>query len=108
MMIGNQAGGVAYFKGTFPVSVGPEYETIEGINIYPNPTKENLTLDLGTNHLKNASVKVLDLLGKIITHQKVSSSKTTLNLNALNLNQGVYLVKFTNDLGSKVFKVVKE
>lgn len=106
MMIGNQAGGVAYFKGAYPVSVGPEYETIAGINIYPNPTKELLTLDLGTNNLKNASIKVLDLLGKTITTQKVSSNKTSINLNGL--TQGIYLVKFTNDLGSKVFKVVKE
>jgi hypothetical protein len=106
MMIGNQAGGIAYFKGTYPVSIGPEYETIAGINIYPNPTKELLTLDLGTNNLKNASIRVLDLLGKTISNQKVSSSKTTLNLNGL--TQGIYLVKFTNDLGSKVFKVVKE
>tara|TARA_R110001592_G_scaffold165164_3_gene399381 strand:- start:5177 stop:6082 length:906 start_codon:yes stop_codon:yes gene_type:complete len=106
MMIGNQAGGVAYFKGADAVISVEEYKMLEGIFVYPNPAKEQLTLDLGANNLKNASVKVLDLLGKTITHQKVSSSKTTISLNGL--NQGVYLVKFTNDLGSKVFKVVKE
>jgi type IX secretion system substrate protein len=106
MMIGNDAGGISYFKGTFPVSVGPEYEKLEGINLYPNPTKELLTIDLGTNNLKNASLQVLDLLGKTITTQKVSASKTTINLNGL--SQGVYLVKFSSELGSKVFKVLKE
>lgn len=106
MMIGNDAGGISYFKGTFPVSVGPEYEKLEGINLYPNPTKELLTIDFGTNNLKNASLQVLDLLGKTITYQKLSASKTTISLNGL--SQGVYLVKFSNDLRSKVFKVVKE
>lgn len=106
MMIGNQSGGISYFKGADAVISVEEYKILEGITVYPNPTKELLTLDLGTNYLKNASVKVFDLLGKTIFNQKVSSNKTTINLNGL--NQGVYLVKFTNDLGSKVFKVVKE
>jgi len=106
MMIGNDAGGISYFKGTFPVSVGPEYEKIEGVNLYPNPIKDILTIDFGTNNLKNASLQVLDLLGKTITYQKLSANKTTISLNGL--SQGVYLVKFSSELGSKVFKVVKE
>ena len=105
-MIGNQAGGIAYFKGVDAVISVEEYKMLEGIFVYPNPAKDQLTLDLGTNNLKNASVKVLDLLGKTLTHQKVSSNKTTISLNGL--RQGIYLVKFTNNLGSKVFKVVKE
>lgn len=106
MMIGNQSGGISFFNGTFPVSIEEEEDDLNEISIYPNPTKDIITIDFGTSQLKNAKIKVLDLIGKTINHQKVSTNKTTINLTGL--NKGVYLVKFTNNFGSKVFKVVKE
>ena len=50
--------------------------------------------------------EILDLLGKEIHTQQVNSQKTTINLSKY--SKGIYLIKFSNDLGSKVYKIIKE
>ncbi len=108
MLVGNYSGGVAFYKGdTNTVIIGiKENLKINEILIYPNPTKNIINIDLGNNDLKNAKIEVIDLLGKIIVTEIVSNSKITLNVNQY--SQGIYLVKFSNNLGSKVYKVIKE
>ena len=107
MLIGNYSGGVAFYKGNNTVHVGLE-ETIKitELNIYPNPTKNSITIDSQKNEINNAKIKITDLLGKTLNNQKIVNQKTTINLN--NFSQGIYLIQFSNDFGSKVFKVVKE
>jgi hypothetical protein len=108
MLVGNYSGGVAFFKGdTNKVIIGiKENSSISELLIYPNPTKNIINIDLGNNDLKNATIQVIDLLGKIIVTEQVNNSKITLNVNQY--AQGIYLVKFSNNLGSKVYKVIKE
>jgi len=108
MLVGNYSGGVAFFKGdTNKVIIGiQENLTIDEITIYPNPTNDIINIDLGNNDLKNAKIQVVDLLGKIVATEQVNTSKITLNVNQY--SQGIYLVKFSNNIGSKVYKIVKE
>ena len=108
MLVGNYSGGVAFYKGdTSAVVISvKENKIISELGIYPNPTKNNITLDLGNNDINNARIEITDLLGKTIYYQKVSEKKITLSLG--NYSRGVYLIKFSNNIGSKVYKVVKE
>jgi len=106
MLVGNYSGGVAFYKGSSSPSTVITENNITEFNIYPNPTKNTITINLGNNNLKNANFKVIDLLGKEIHTQQVNSQKTTINLSKY--SKGIYLIKFSNDLGSKVYKIIKE
>jgi len=74
--------------------------------ISPNPTNGILKIDLGNNNLNHTTIQVIDLFGKVIFGEQVRSQKNTLNLR--NYSKGIYLIKFSNKTGSKVYKVIKD
>lgn len=108
LLIGNYSGGVSFYKGnsTLPPIGVKEINSLSELKIYPNPTQNSIVVDLQQNKIKNASIQVLNLLGKTLVQQKVSTQQTTLNFNSF--SKGIYIVQFTNGLGSKIHKVVKE
>jgi len=108
MLLGNQSGGLTYFDGsdTIVTTIETKINTIDEINLYPNPTNGLINVNFGKNNIKNATLQVIDLLGKVIQTKQVITKKTILNLN--NYSKGIYLVKFSNENGNKIYKVVKE
>lgn len=108
MLVGNQSGGLTYFDGsdTIVVAIKENINQISEVNLYPNPTKNLVNIDFGNNNLKNANIQIVDLFGKVLQNVTVNTRKTTINLN--NYSAGIYLVKFTNQNGNKVYKIVKE
>jgi hypothetical protein len=63
------------------------------ITIYPNPTKEQITIDCGT--LSNASgwsYKIVNTLGQEVLNGEINSQQNLVSLNSLN-GTGVYFVK---------------
>jgi hypothetical protein len=105
MIIGNQAGGVAFFEGKPAAISVEEIKQWSNINIYPNPTQNTVSIDLGNNSISNARLELMDLLGKPLIQKQVQHS--TEKINMVDVPQGIYLLKFTNKEGSKVFKLVK-
>lgn len=106
LLVGNYSGGVAYYRGDFTTAVKEKASNLTEINIYPNPAYNTINIDLGTNDINNASIQLLDLVGKTIYNQTVTNSKVSFDLN--NLSQGVYLIMFKNNLGIQVRKMVKK
>jgi len=106
LLIGNYSGGVAYYKGDFTTSKIDILETLTDINIYPNPANNYINIDLGVNQLNNASIEIIDLLGKTIYSQNVNTNSVILNIQ--DYSQGIYLVKFNNSIGTKIQKVIKK
>ena len=106
MLIGNYSGGVAFYNGSNSnsSSIEQKYGLTE-IKIYPNPTKNTITINIQENALNNASVKIIDLLGKEIYSQKINHQITTLNM--MNYAKGIYCIKFSNNKGSRLSKIVK-
>ena len=76
------------------------------INIYPNPSKNTITIDLGSNNLQNASIQLINVLGEVIFYQTIIQQKNTIDLS--NYPIGNYLIQFNNNKGSKTLKIVKE
>ncbi len=71
--------------------------------IYPNPTKGNLTIDLGKNY-RNAEISVYDLAGKTIFSQNYTSTqKQDIHLS---VPTGVYLVKIKLDNQKPITKKI--
>lgn len=71
------------------------------ITLYPNPFKDTISLDNASNI---ASIELYDISGKLLG----SFSKPESNLNLSHLQQGVYLLKITTDVGASTRKIVKQ
>ncbi len=87
-------------------TIGIKENELSNLLVYPNPIQNTITIDVGNNQLTNASLDVIDMTGRSLINQRINSQNTQLNLS--HLSKGIYFINFRNNLGSKVFKVVKE
>ncbi len=77
------------------------FNTIDGLTMYPNPSNGN-TLYFSTAANAELDVQVYDMLGKQVIKSKVSNNA----LNISGLNQGVYIVKVTEEGKTATRKLV--
>lgn len=77
---------------------------ISDIKVYPNPAKENVSIEMSKGN--NNIITILDLSGKTI--ETVNTSKTITTLNTSNLTSGIYFIQITNEFGSITKKLVIE
>ena len=89
------------------VVLGIEEEQINlDVQVYPNPTTSNLTLNVGQHELTNLEFQVLDMLGKIIENKKITSTIETIEMD--NLPDATYfLTVIYNEQSIKTFKIIK-
>jgi hypothetical protein len=73
------------------------------INVYPNPTKNNITVEVLDADLENGSIKVYDCMGREINNTKISNSKTNFDLKG---ESGIYFIKIYNNGTSFVRKIL--
>ncbi|MDG1841608.1 MAG: peptide-N-glycosidase F-related protein [Crocinitomicaceae bacterium] len=70
------------------------------INIFPNPTKQNCTIEVSGSVYNNAHLTIYDLMGKELLSQKMNSSQffAETNINMSDFKSGTYIVKIiTNE-----------
>jgi endonuclease I len=75
----------------------------EAFNLYPNPTKSNVTIKL--NRPQQTKIEVYDILGKKV-HQEVISRTKEINTNRL--KSGIYILKITQGNKTTSKKLVKQ
>jgi len=75
----------------------------ESIYIYPNPTKDNLTIE--TNSNTEQRLEILNLIGQTI-YTTIINKKVVINTSAF--AKGVYILKLSSDKETVVRKFVKE
>ena len=80
------------------------FELSSKLSIYPNPTKNLVTLAL--NGIDFTKVSLFDLNGRTIQTVNANSNKTTLDLSGL--TSGIYLAKLETADGTAIQKIVKE
>jgi len=94
-----------------PVVTGIEkdIELISEYNVYPNPVKNNLTIDLNLNEPAHVNVFVTDILGnKVaqINNQELNSGANTLKWNSNNISNGIYLLNIKTNNSLQVEKLI--
>jgi len=73
------------------------------ISIYPNPTKDNLTIE--TNFNTEQRIEIINLMGQTI-YTSYINKKAVINTSAF--ANGVYILKLSSDKETVVRKFVKE
>ncbi len=93
---------------TIENSTGIRVITTEGFNLYPNPTQDNVTLDLSSLNESRVEVRVYDMMGRTALESPYTSISGTkqLSLSTSGLAAGVYTVE-VNGSASYVQKLVK-
>ncbi len=82
-----------------------EQTTLNGISLYPNPTKDNFTITFGEIE-GDKSVVIMDASGKVL--QTLESSITTLNVPLNKYAKGIYFVQIKTINGNYMQRVIKE
>lgn len=94
------------FKTTPDILGVPVTSLGSSISIYPNPTNNNFTIDLGREYF-DVNVQVLNILGQIITSETYTSAKTIEQ--EINTSAGIYFVKVsTVKEGSITIRIIKQ
>ena len=83
-------------------SLSVSENAIAGLNVYPNPTTGIFYVETALNGVKN--ITVYDILGKQVLNTTTSSTE----INAANLNSGLYIVKITEDGKTATKKLIIE
>jgi hypothetical protein len=81
------------------------------ISVYPNPTSNELNIDIYTTKAENATVKVLDMSGRILKeiHTKLVVGANSIQTNIGELASGIYTVQILeNNKITQVSKVEKK
>lgn len=88
-------------------SVQSPLEYLDGkITVFPNPSSEFFEIDLKNDHYIGAELKVVDVMGRIVFQEKVSSPKFSIDMS--NQIEGYYfLVLRHNDITNSVKLSVK-
>jgi hypothetical protein len=101
------------FNCVYDFTIGlKEHSKLSLLNIYPNPTKDKVTISLSELDLRNSnSIKklyIVNALDQLYLSKDINSS-TLLNIDLSNLPKGIYFLKLVDeDLRSFTSKIVLE
>lgn len=78
---------------------------ISDYEIYPNPNNGNFTIEI-FNSTNNSQFEIANIQGQIVYKQNISSGESKMEINNINLSQGVYFARILSDYGCKTKKIV--
>lgn len=83
-----------------------ENEINSDVRLYPNPFKNNLTLELSNELSPNSKLTIINTLGQIVFIYQEPKNKQEIDLSFL--SRGVYYLTLEGKHGRKVVKFIKE
>lgn len=84
-----------------------EFFLDNGITIFPNPTRDQLTIKTANANVLPDSYEVYNVLGQSVTQRSISSAED-LTLNTSEYSNGVYFIKIKKDDASLTLRFVKQ
>lgn len=76
------------------------------ITAYPNPTIENVKLNIGNYKTDNLSYQLYDVSGKLLENKKIESTETVIYMEKFD-HAAYFLKVIDNNKEVKVFKIIK-
>ncbi len=96
--------GIPNFETALDIGLSVPEENFIQFKVFPNPVQSLLTIQIPQSS-EPTTLKVYNVIGKLILEQDISQSETTLNM--ASMASGVYILSFENDNASKQFKLIK-
>jgi type IX secretion system substrate protein/beta-propeller repeat-containing protein len=75
------------------------------LNLYPNPTNGQFSIDLGEN-FSETNIQIFDLGGRVV-YQKIIENKRLVSLD-LKAQKGIYFVRISTEKKQSTFKLIKQ
>jgi hypothetical protein len=100
LVLGNYAGGIAFFNSTNVNSVGVEEQSLSDILIYPNPVSGFLTIARNDHDATQVTVKLLDMMGKEIYTN--TTFNNTIQIDMIPYSKGIYILRLEDKQGINV------
>ena len=94
-----------------PLSISETVLKSENVKIYPNPSKDNATINYTLTHHTHVSINITDLNGKIVSSQvneESTAGSYSKKLELSSLNTGTYFIKIKTDDNTVTKKLVIE
>lgn len=103
---GSVAQGVQHAYEIFTVGI-KETELNISLSVFPNPTTDNLTLQISDYNNEKLSFQLFDIQGKQLSNGQIVAQQTQINLNSL--PTATYFINVVNQENKKVqsFKIIK-
>ncbi len=97
-------------RAVFDPAIGiEENEDVSGVNIYPNPTNDNLNINFVSKEDQNVTINVIGVDGALVFSENLSTkvgqaNKTTVDFT--NLAKGIYMVQLVGSNSALTQRVV--
>lgn len=103
LFIGNYAGGLAFYNSSNVNSVGLFDNIFENkINVFPNPVKDELSINFDSNVIECLTYSITDVLGKEI--YKISSYNKSIRIQTSQFDSGIYFLSIHSVQHSQVYQ----
>lgn len=100
-VIGNERGGIRFYSldtNTVFTNRILKPETL-AISLYPNPTKDYITLGFEENINGNIQIQIVNALGQIVQNQQLSNVNQQERIELNNLPEGMYFCRVQSEKG---------
>lgn len=100
LILGNYAGGLAFFNSTNVNSVGVEEEQFSDISVYPNPVSDLLTIARKDHDASEITLKLFDIMGREVYTNTTFNNRIQIDMSPY--SKGLYILKLENKEGANV------
>ena len=86
-----------------------ENKVIENVDVYPNPTKGNVSIEFLSASNQKTNVTIIDVLGNVvrIDSYQIQQGKNILKIDISNQANGIYFVKIVSKEGNYTARIIK-
>ena len=83
---------------------GMNENSAQQMHVYPNPAKNQITIESSDKIDQNGTISIVNLIGKIVVSEPLISNKQTIKIE--NLKNGIYFVNIKTKEGTTTQKVI--
>lgn len=90
------------------VSIKEKSKTLMNVHIYPNPSNNQITIEINSTLKEPAALKIINLLGEEVYCQPIPTTNNSYRqqLNVSNYGKGIYLLTLSTSVGLRTQKIV--
>ena len=92
--------------GTMALEVAGVSATNGTMDVYPNPAKDKVTVNISGNRSKNSELNVSDLTGRVLIRVPMDNDKAVIDMSSL--ASGMYMVTYSDDERKETVKITKQ